>query len=483
MRFATHLEPFSVTRTAFFLCFLAAGVAVAVRFVGSPKVLMELAGAMGLLVFALKSLREPLVFVSVFLLVLILLPPFFLDDLGSTPLYISTLLVPVGLAVSFTRLPEFELRFDSIAKGLMVFLLGTGLSLPFGWWLSGTQVGNESLLRWLMLAQTVLAYLLIRGGTRRRETRLERWLVPILMIAAVVSAAYGIVDFLWPIPLPHPAADQYIWLRTDIMRRAQGVFYEAGNFANLCAFFLVVGAAALLSKHERTVRIPLVWLAASTAILSLAVFVSFTRSTWVSVLIALLAFVAVSRQVSLRRGCLFLAVFSIPVVLLWFYSSGLWDYLLNSRLGNLSQLFTDPNLASSGRFDTWKMVLSILESHPQYLLFGVGYKTLPFTRLFHETIITDNGFLNLLLETGIIGLGGFLYFSTAVFSTFLRMRREGVGESVFWGAVLFSFWCGEWAQMVAVDAYTYWRNMAVFLAVMGFALNRAERTRSTAARD
>lgn len=483
MNSLTRLELLRVARATFFLCLLVVGVAGAVRFAGSPKVVLELTGALGLLVFALKSFREPLVFVGVFLLVLILVPPFFLDGLGETPLYVSTILAPVGLAVMFLRLPEFKLHFDPVAKALLVFLVGTGLSLPFGWWLSGTQVGNKGLLRWLMLAQTGLIYLMVRGGARRRETRLESWLVAILVIAAVVSALYGIIDFFWPIPLPHPAADQYIWLRTTIMRRAQGVFYEAGNFANLCAFFLVIAATALLSKRERTLRIPLVFLATFTAVLSLAVFVSFTRSTWVSVLVALLTFVVVSRQVSWRRGCLFLAVFSIPVVLLWFYSSGLWDYLLNSRLGNLSQLFTDPDLASSGRYDTWKMVLSILESHPQYLLFGVGYKTLPFTRLFHEAIVTDNGFLNLLLETGIIGLGGFLYFSAAVFKTFLRVRKEGFGESSYWGAVLFSFWCGEWAQMAAVDAYTYWRNMAVFLAVMGLVLNRDERARSAPALD
>jgi O-antigen ligase len=440
-----------------------------------PIVLLALAAGLALVVFALKALREPMVLVAAFLLALILLPPFYWNPLGETPIYVSTLLAPVGLAVVLVRVPDLKFRFDPVAQGLMVFLLGTGLSLPFGWWLSGTQVGNQSFSRWLMLAQTALIYFLIRGGARQHETHLERVLIPVLVIAAILTAAYGVADFVWPIPIPHPAADQFIWLRTSIMRRAQGVFYEAGNFANLCAFFLVVVASALVSKRERDIGIPLPWLVVFTGMLSVALFVSFTRSTWISVLVAAIAFIAVSREVKLHRAALLLAVLGIPVIFLRYYSPGLWDYLLSARLGDLAQLFVDPNLASSGRFDTWNTVVSIVAAHPQYLLFGVGYKTLPFTRLFHQPIITDNGFLNLLLESGIAGLSAFLFFSGAVFRTFLRVARENSGVSPFWGAVLFSFWCGEWAQMMAVDAYTYWRNMVVFVAMMGFVMNRLER--------
>jgi O-Antigen ligase len=451
---------------------IGAGTAV----LTSKPILLVAAGAcLAFVFFALKSLREPLVLVTAFLLAVILLPPFYMDALGETPFYPSTLLVPIGIAVILVRLPDFKLRFCPIAFGLLVFLIGTGLSLPFGWWLSGTQVGNQSFFRWLMLVQVALVYFLIRGGARQHETRFEKALISILLIAAVLTAGYGIIDFVWPIPIPHPAADQFIWLRTSIVRRAQGVFYEAGNFANLCAFFLVLAASALLSKREREVGVPLPLLLVFTGTLSLAVFVSFTRSTWVSVLVAAMAFIVVSRSVKLHRAALLLAVLGIPVILLPIYSRGLWEYLLNARLGNLAQLFSDPNLATSGRFDTWNTVVSIVANHPQYLLFGVGYKTLPFTRLFHQPIIADNGFLSLLMECGILGLGGFLIFSAAIFRTFLRVAKESRGATAFWGAVLFSFWCGEWAQMTAVDAHTYWRNMAVFVAMMGFVMNRLER--------
>ncbi len=451
---------------------LGAGAAVLAE---HPMLFVAAAGSFVLVLFAIEAVREPLIFVAAFLLAVILLPPFYTDALGETPLYVSTLLIPIGLAVLLVRWPDFNFRFDPVGRDWLVFLLGTGFSLPFGWWLSGTQVGNQSFFRWLMLGQVALIYFLVRGGARRQQGRFEKTLITVLLVAAVLTAAYGIVDFIWPIPIPHPAADQFIWLRTSILRRAQGVFYEAGNFANLCAFFLVLVASALITRRERELGIPppLLWAFAGT--LGLAVIVSFTRSAWTSVLVAIIAFVCISKEVTFRRLALLLAALASPVLLLPLWSQGLWDYLLNVRLASLTQLFVDPNLASSGRFDTWNTVLSIAASHPRYLLFGIGYKTLPYTRLFHHPLITDNGFLNLILECGLIGLGGFLLFSAAVFRTFFRAARQRTGVAAFWAAVLFAFWCGEWAQMMAVDAYTYWRNLAVFGASMSLVMNRLER--------
>ncbi len=453
---------------------LAAGASFAVL-AAHPIILAAVAASLAVVFFAIKSIRKPLILVAAFLLAVILLPPFYTGALGETPVYASTLLAPIGLGVLLVRWPDFNLRFDSIARGMVVFLLGTGLSLPFGWCLSGAQVGNQSCLRWLMLAQVALIYFLVRGGARRWDGRFEKALMSALLVAAVLTAAYGIVDFIWPIPIPHPAADQFIWLRTSILRRAQGVFYEAGNFANLCAFFLVLAASALISRRERDLGIPIPLLWVFTGILGLAVTVSFTRSAWISVLVAIITFVCIAKEVSFHRLALLLGALAAPVLLLPLWSQGLWDYLLNARLGNLAQLFADPNLASSGRFDTWNTVLAIAASHPQFLVFGIGYKTLPYTRLFHHPLITDNGFLNLILECGVIGLVAFLIFSAAIFKTFLRAARKRTGGAAFWAAALFAFWCGEWAQMMAVDAYTYWRNLAVFGACMGLVMNRLER--------
>jgi O-Antigen ligase len=425
--------------------------------------------------FALISVREPLALATTFMAILVVLPPFFLSRFGDTPIYISGILLPICLAVVVVRLPDFRLALDPIARGLGLFLVGTGLSLPFAFWLSGPELGTQSLFRWLMLCQTALIYLLIRGGARIRESRGERRMVQILLLAAVLTAAYGIIDFVWPVPLPHPAADQFIWLRSTIIRRAQGVFYESSNFANLCGFFLAMSAAAFLSRKERLIGFPRSVLLAFIAVLSLAVLVAFSRGAWANVITTVMVFAVASGQLRLRRGVGFFVVLGVPLGVLWYYSPELWNYFLDARMGHLVQLFADPNLASSGRFETWSRVVSIMTENPQYLLFGVGYKTLPYTRLFHSEIITDNGYLNLLLETGVLGLSGFLFFCTAVFRTFYRLARFGRGNSAFWSTLLFAFWCGECVQTLTVDAYTYWRNMVVFAGFMALTMNLAER--------
>lgn len=425
--------------------------------------------------FAWVSIRRPLIFITTFLLVLELLPPLFFSAFGETPVYLSTILVPIAMAILVIRLPEISTGLDPVGKGLVLFVTALGISLPFAAWLSTPEVAEASVLRWLLLGQACLIYILIRNGVKARETALERNLMTLLLLGAVISAAYGIIDFMWPVPLPHPAADQFIWLPGAVLRRAQGVFYESSNFANFCGFFLAAASGDYLSRENRTFKVPRSILLLGTAVLSLAVLVTFSRSAWASVLTTLGVFFVISNQVKRRPAAVFMLVLASPLLILWIYFPDLWDYFLNARLAYLAQIFADPNLASSGRYATWERILAIIQEQPHYLLFGVGYKTLPYTRLFHSKLITDNGYLSLLLETGIAGLGSFLAFSAVLLRMFLGFARRGWGSVRFMSAFLFAFWCGECVQLLAADALTYWRNIVLFTAIMALTVNQAER--------
>jgi O-antigen ligase len=436
-----------------------------------PRWLVIAAAPLLYLGLLIASLRRPLVFVAIFLAALMLLPPLYLRSLGDSPFYVSTLLVPIGLLILLSRPLELGSRLNSVGAGLAFLLLGTGLSLPFSFWLSGTTVGAQSLCRWLMLVQMALVYAIIRA---HRDVQGAERVFPWLMGTAVVSAAYGAFDFFWPVPLPHPAADQFIWLEHAVVRRAQGVFYESCNFGNFCGLFLVIAAAALLSGREHVLRIRREWLVLFVAILTPAVVLAFSRSVWVSILISLLAFAAVSPHAKVKRAATLVLALGLPLVALWLYVPQIWGYVVGVRLADLSQIFSDPNFASSGRWDVWRRVSELLQDNPQYLLFGIGYKTLPYTRLFRGEIIADNGYLSLLLETGILGLGGFLLFSRSVLATFFKLVRRRRDAVAFWAGVLFAFWCGECIQMLAADAYTYWRTMVVLTALMAFTLNASE---------
>jgi hypothetical protein len=430
--------------------------------------------------FAMISVREPIIFIIVFLTVLIILPPFFVSQTGETPIYVSSFLLPIAFAIVVARWSDFHFHVDPIAKGLFLFLFGTGTSLPFAWWFSGSAIATPALLRWLMLAQTLLLYALVRGGMRIRPGRAERWLIPILIIAAVMGAGYGIYDFIWPVPIPHPAAQQFLYLPNGLLRRAQGVLYESSSFGNLCGFFLAVTAAAFLVRREKALGVSFKLLPLFILILAGAVIVAFSRSSWADTLVTVMVFGLLTRRTRWRRTLVLFAALSIPLILLAMYFPEVWNDFLGYRLGSLSLLFSDPNSASSGRYNIWTQIFSILYKFPHYFLLGVGYKTLPFTRLFGHEIITDNGFLNLLLETGILGLGGFLVFLTSTLKTFWKLSSSPNTMISFWATILFAFWCGQSVQLLATDAYTYWRNMVVYVSLMALVMNWAEREEAQA---
>lgn len=440
-----------------------------------PAVPAGIAAVIVFSLFAAISVLEPMVFVAVFLVVLEILPPLYVAKLGDQPIYFSCFILPVGILIVLCRFQDLQFTWDPLAKGLALFLAGTACSLPFAALLSGTATGWASLSRWLLLSQTALVYFLTRGGGRREETRIERGIYPLLFLAAGLSAGYGIVDFIWPVSLPHPALDQFIWLDATILRRAQGVFYESLNFANFCGFFLVMGSAAVMAKRESYFRLPRWILILFTAVLSLAVLVAFSRSTWAAIAVALAVFSFHSKLIRARRTGALLLALGIPLLLLWTFSPDLWRYFLEARVGHLAELFSDPDFATSGRFGTWVHLFDIIRENPQYIVFGIGYKTLTFTRLFHGAIIADNGYLSLLIETGAVGLAGFLIFSGAILKTFSKLARQESGPVAFWAALMLAIWCGELVQLLAVDAYTFWRNMAILMALMALTLNRAER--------
>ncbi|HEV2352017.1 MAG TPA: O-antigen ligase family protein [Terriglobia bacterium] len=427
------------------------------------------------LMFALLTLREPIILVIVFLTVLVVLPPFFFRQTGETPVYVSSFLLPLALAIVVVRWSDFQFHADPIARGLFLFLFGTATSLPFAWWFSGSAIAIPSLLRWLMLAQTLLLYVLVRGGTRACPGRAERWLIPILIIAAVMGAGYGIYDFIWPVPMPHPAAPQFLYLPNGLVRRAQGVLYESSSFGNLCGFFLAVTAAAFMVRREKALGVSSKLLPPFILVLAGAVIVAFSRSSWANTLVTLMVFGVLTRGIRWRRTIFLFAALGVPLVVLALYFPEVWNYFLGYRLGSLSLLFSDPNSASSGRYKVWTHIFSILYKFPHYFLLGVGYKTLPFTRLFGREIITDNGFLNLLLETGILGLGGFLVFLASSLKSLWKLSRSPNPLISFWAKLLFAFWCGQGVQLMVADAYTYWRNMVVYVSLLALVMNWADR--------
>jgi O-antigen ligase len=132
-------------------------------------------------------------------------------------------------------------------------------------------------------------------------------------------------------------------------------------------------------------------------------------------------------------------------------------------------LFSATDSVLSGRVGNWQRIAGFLAEHPWQLLFGIGYKTLPYSDVAGAPIIADNMYLSLLAETGVVGLACFLWWNAAVLRACWRARGS------LHGAWMLSFWCGQMFQMMSGDLLTYWRVMPVYLWVLGQAL-RASRS-------
>src|ERR1700749_4745523 len=111
--------------------------------------------------------------------------------------------------------------------------------------------------------------------------RFARW----LFLAGAAAALFACFDFYFQLPTPAGYGAQFIWVGEGVLRRAQGLFYEASTLGNFCAFFLVMIAVALVrtaapsaSSAKLTVYSKPVLLGGAAA-LSAALIFSYSRAS------------------------------------------------------------------------------------------------------------------------------------------------------------------------------------------------------------
>ncbi len=206
--------------------------------------------------------------------------------------------------------------------------------------------------------------------------------------------------------------------------------------------------------------------------LSVALLLSFSRSSLVNVAVAVCALLYLHRQRIRWRTILSAgAVASAVAILAAFAVLPAFAQLYWTRVFNSFRYFIEsPNSILSGRLDSWSYLLHFLSLHPLYALFGVGYKTLPYSQFLGKTVIADNSYLSLFVETGIVGLAAMLALSLAILKASRRASRSAASAASFLGTWMFCFWCGEMAQMMSGDILTYWRVLPLYFWVLGRAV-------------
>jgi O-antigen ligase len=432
-----------------------------------PIYLLVLPASIGFLVLGIVCVRSPRSWLYLCAATTLAVPPLYPAFLGNEiPVHFSSLILLIGGWILLIRFEEFEFEWDHIASAAFYFLLALALSLPFGFWLSGPAQGVQSCFRFLLILQPFLLYFWIRGFKVIKKEALFSGLVKFLLCVAAVAAVYGIIDFYLPVPIPHPFADQYIYLKGENIRRAQGVFYEASSFGNMCAFFLSLSIVVLYSLGRKLSLVYQSLLCFMIGVFTTALFLSYSRGSWANVFVTIAVFLLVQRKLQVRSVACVLLLIGGFVLLLSQFSPEIASNFFSWRLGALSELWSDPNFATSGRWETWIKLVGFFADHPWLLLFGIGYKTLPYTNLIGKNLIADNGFISLSFETGVLGLAAFIWLNATLLKSLYRTSRHQISTLRLYGGFLFAFWCGEMVQMMTGDIFTYWRNVIIFFTLI-----------------
>jgi len=400
----------------------------------------------------------------------LLLPPLPLPG-GDTGPHPSVVLAALGVLAGMARLDRWRIRWTGVHTGFAALALAMVVSLGFAAVYSGIGIAAASAARVALFFIGVYVFFAAAGGPDSMPDSVARRLTRALFWIALAAAAFGCIDFVYQLPAPAGYEPQFLWLQSGVYRRAQGLFYEASTLGNFCAFFLVATAVALAEPRARRILSP-VALWCGLAVFSAALVLSFSRASVICVALAVSALSILERRRWQRHRTLVALAILIPV------AAGVFVLALpevagayGARVGlTLDRLLVSPNRVLSGRLESWGTIAGFIGEHPWQTLFGIGYKTLPYTEYLGKPVIADNMYLSLLVETGLLGLVALVGLNAAILILCWRAMRRGS----FYGKWLFCFWIGESFQMLTGDILTYWRVLPVYFWVLAQATRSAE---------
>ena len=136
--------------------------------------------------------------------------------------------------------------------------------------------------------------------------------------------------------------------------------------------------------------------------MSAALIFSYSRASLLNLAVSI-CMLAYLRRVRLKRVAIVLLVSFCAGALVVYsvfpsFASSYWIRLSAS----FQYFWSSPEAILSGRIASWRTLGNFLVEHPWYSIFGIGYKTLPYSDFIGSTVIADNMYLSLLVETGFV---------------------------------------------------------------------------------
>ncbi len=408
--------------------------------------------------------REPARWLVLFFVSALLLPPLPVN-IGDAGPHVALLFAGCGLLIGLIH--TVPIRVDRLGMSLIALLAAIAASIAMAAIYSGFLIAAASMARVVLFGISVYVFFFVRGISVSFN------IVRVLFWAAVGSAVFACLDFYFQFPAPGGYGPQFIWLDSGVFRRAQGVFYEASTLGNLCAFFLEMIAVALFRpRGERPVSMAAM-LAGGVALAS-ALVLSYSRASLVNLAVAIVVLLWLNRK-RVRLGRLLTtagisggAAFALLVGIFPLFARAYWLRIAAS----FSYFSESPNAILSGRINSWTILTQFLIAHPWHAIFGIGYKTLPYSDFIGQTAIADNTYLSMLIETGIAGLVALIVWNFAVIRASYRAARSDDAQRSFCGTWMLCFWAGQIVQMFSADLLTYWRVLPVYMCVLALAVRR-----------
>jgi len=433
----------------------AAAIAVAPSF--TAKVLLC---APALVVAVLWwSLQSPTRWLALFFGAALLLPPLpiAIGDSGPHP---SLVFAALGLLAGVLWAADWRVAPRSLPAAFAILFGMLFISVGPAAIYSGTEAAVGSAVRVALFGISVYVFFYGAYGPGRRADarRSVQWMYG----AAAISALFACVDFYYQFPAPAGYGPQFVWLDSGVYRRAQGLFYEASTLGNFCAFFLVMIAVAFTWPREQS-PIPRKWLLAGGAVFFTALVLSYSRGSLINVAVALLVLMWTNRR---RLPVTRIALLAAAGALATWWIFPAFAQMYWTRLTSSTEfLFTATNGVLSGRLTSWGTLGDWIAANPWQAFFGIGYKTLPYTRHLGRPVVADNMYISLLVETGVGGLAALIWLNVAI----LRAAARSAQRS-FYGMWILCFWAGQVVQMASGDLLTYWRVLPVYFWILALAV-------------
>lgn len=432
----------------------------------------------GLGVIGWLSFITPITALSVVLILAPMRTLIATESPGMLPLEIGmlTLLFLCGVWGGYSIIVHKRLihfTWTAVYVPVLAYLFVTGLTLFTA---HSTGAWFTEWLKWVVVA-VMIALVLEMGQGRRWE-----WIVFVLALAATANAIVGIYTFLGGSGALHLLINNRFF-------RAFGTFGQPnpfGGFMGLLAPVTLMMAYGYLLRLWHVFRqrgqMPVVlvvvvgFYGVASALIVLGMFCSWSRGAWLGLIVSM-GSVLFALPKRLWQSLLGILLIAVLIVAIW--STGLLPASISERVSSATQeLFTlsdvravditPENYAVVERLAHWQAALRMAESSPWL---GVGFGNYEVVYESYRLINWEeslghahNYYLNVLAETGMIGLAAYLAVFACILWLTWQTRRQPDDLSRCMAVGLIGTWVYLLAHSLTDNLYV--NNIFIHLGVM-----------------